>query len=126
MRVHQQVESVLDDDAIHDAAADSEPRSRRKRTSKVPRCSLTADQQAAIAKISDKYLQKAFNLFTIDELLDDMAGIYQRHVSCSDVDAYIAFYQFTAGPASAGCAAGNHAGVYAAGDGSHEGTPVRH
>ena len=63
----------------------------------LPGGSLTPDRQAAIAKITDKYLEKAFNIVSIDELLDDMTAIYQRHVSRSDVDAMIAFYSSTAG-----------------------------
>jgi hypothetical protein len=95
MRVHQQVQSVL---TMMQSMMQQQIRAQiKEKADKVPSGSLTADQQAAIAKISDKYLQKAFNLFTIDELLDDMAGIYQRHVSRSDVDAMIAFYSSPAG-----------------------------
>jgi len=95
MRVHQQVQSVL---TMMQSMMQQQIRAKiKEKADKVPSGSLTADQQAAIAKISDKYLQKAFNLFTIDELLDDMAGIYQRHVSRSDVDAMIAFYSSPAG-----------------------------
>jgi hypothetical protein len=33
----------------------------------------------------------------VDEMLDDMAGIYQRHFTREDVNAYIAFYSTPAG-----------------------------
>jgi hypothetical protein len=54
---------------------------------------ITPEQQAAIDKLMTKYMEKAFNIYPIDELLDDMAMIYQRHLSRTDVDAFIAFYQ---------------------------------
>jgi hypothetical protein len=59
--------------------------------------SFTPDQQAAIAKVEDKYMEKALNIVTLDELLDDMTTIYQRHLSRSDVDAFIAFFSSPAG-----------------------------
>ena len=94
MRVHQQVQSMLT--TMQSMMQQQLSAQIKDRAGKLG-SSLTADQQAAIAKISDKYMQKAFNLFTIDELLDDMAGIYQRHVSRSDVDAMITFYSSPAG-----------------------------
>jgi len=94
MRVHQQVQSMLT--TMQSMMQQQLSAQIKDRAGKLG-SSLTADQQAAIAKISDKYMQKAFNLFTIDELLDDMAGIYQRHISRSDVDAMIAFYSAPAG-----------------------------
>jgi len=95
MRVHQQVQSMLT--AMQSMMQQQLSAQTKERAGKLGGDSLTPDQQAAIAKISDKYMQKAFNLFTIDELLDDMAGIYQRHVSRSDVDAMITFYSSPAG-----------------------------
>jgi len=58
---------------------------------------LAPDQQAAIARITDKYMEKALSIVTIDEMLDDMTVIYQRHVSRSDVEAMTAFYSSPAG-----------------------------
>jgi hypothetical protein len=37
------------------------------------------------------------NLYPVDEMLDDMAAIYQRHFTREDVDVYIAFYSTPAG-----------------------------
>lgn len=58
---------------------------------------LSPEKQEAIDKLTDQYLQKAMGLYTVDEMLDDMAGIYQRHFTREDVDAYIAFYSTPAG-----------------------------
>jgi hypothetical protein len=58
---------------------------------------LTAEQQAAVDKITTKYMQRALSVITIDEMVDDLIPIYQRHLSSSDVNAYIAFYESAAG-----------------------------
>jgi len=58
---------------------------------------LTPDQQAAIDKVTKKYMQKALNIYPTEEMLDDMTEIYQRHLTRTDVDAFIAFYSSTAG-----------------------------
>jgi hypothetical protein len=42
-------------------------------------------------------MQKAFSLYPVSEMLDDMSGLYQRHLTRSDVDAFIAFYASPAG-----------------------------
>ena len=66
--------------------------------SKMPgRKPITPEQQAAIDKMMNKYMEKALNLYPIDEMIDDMTGLYQRHMSRSDVDAFIAFYSSSAG-----------------------------
>jgi hypothetical protein len=69
----------------------------KQTTSKLGGGSLTADQQAQLESLMHKYLEKAVNVVSIDEMLDDMTTVYKRHLSSSDVDAYIAFYQSPAG-----------------------------
>jgi hypothetical protein len=59
--------------------------------------SLTPEQQAAIEKLTNKYMDRAFNIYPVDEMIADMTTIYQRHLSRSDVDAFIVFYQSLAG-----------------------------
>jgi hypothetical protein len=58
---------------------------------------LKPEQQEALEKILNRYMEKAINIFTIDEMIDDMSGLYQRHLSRADVDAFIAFYSSPAG-----------------------------
>lgn len=58
---------------------------------------LKPDQQAALDKMLAKYMEKATNIITVDELLEDVSTIYQHHVSRQDVDAMIAFYASPAG-----------------------------
>jgi len=66
-------------------------------TAKMPGGTPTPEQQAAIDKLMNKYMTKAFDMYTIDEMFDDMTGLYQRHMSRSDVEAFIAFYSSPAG-----------------------------
>jgi hypothetical protein len=58
---------------------------------------MTPEQQAALDRVMSRFLDKALTLFTVDEMLDDMAAIYQRHFTRDDVNAYIAFYSTPAG-----------------------------
>ena len=58
---------------------------------------MTPEQQAALDKVTDRYIEKAVSLYPADEMLDDMAAIYKRHFTREDVDAYIAFYSTPAG-----------------------------
>jgi len=52
----------------------------------------TAQQQADIDKLTQKYMDKAIHLYPVDEMLSDMSDIYQRYLSRTDVEAFIAFY----------------------------------
>ena len=58
---------------------------------------LTPEQQAALDKIMSRFAEKSTSLYPIDEMLGDMAAIYQRHFTRDDVNAYIAFYSTPAG-----------------------------
>ncbi len=58
---------------------------------------LTPTQQAALEKIMTKYMDKAASIYPAEEMANDAMSIYQRHMSRSDVDAYIAFYSSPAG-----------------------------
>ncbi len=53
---------------------------------------LTTQQQAALEKIMTRYMEKASSIYPADEMANDAMAVYQRHMSRSDVDAYIAFY----------------------------------
>ncbi|MGH9590764.1 MAG: DUF2059 domain-containing protein [Terracidiphilus sp.] len=58
---------------------------------------LSPQQQAALDKLTAKYLQKASGLYPAEEMIEDAMTVYQRHMSRSDADAYIAFYSSPAG-----------------------------
>jgi len=58
---------------------------------------LTPDQQAGLDKVMQKYIGKAMNMFSPDELIAGMIPIYQRHFTKDDVTSLIAFYSTPAG-----------------------------
>ncbi len=58
---------------------------------------LTAEQRAAMEQISHKYMEKAINIYSVDEMVGDMTSIYQRYLTREDVDGMIAFYGSSAG-----------------------------
>lgn len=58
---------------------------------------MTPQDQAAIQKVMNKYMEQARNIYSIDEMIADAVPVYQRHISKSDADAVIAFYSSPAG-----------------------------
>ncbi|HEY2469445.1 MAG TPA: DUF2059 domain-containing protein [Terracidiphilus sp.] len=58
---------------------------------------LTDDQRERLQQVMTKYVGKAMDLYPSDEMLTDMNGIYQRHLSKEDVDGLITFYGSPAG-----------------------------
>lgn len=58
---------------------------------------LTPEQQAAVDKLMDKYMKAALDLYPADEMLNDLTILYQRHLSRTDVDAFIVFYESAPG-----------------------------
>ena len=70
----------------------------RQATAQVPNAKrLTPEQQAKLENILARYMKKVMNVYPADEAVDDAIGVYQRHMSRSDVDAYIAFYSSAPG-----------------------------
>lgn len=63
----------------------------------VPNAKLTADQRAQVDQLMRKYIDKAMDLYPVDEMMNDMTGLYQEYLSREDVSAMIAFYQSPAG-----------------------------
>lgn len=57
-----------------------------------PGAQLTDEQQAQLSALIAKYVDKATNVYTIDNMISDMTTVYQHHLSKTDVDAMIAFY----------------------------------
>jgi len=57
----------------------------------------TPEQQAVTAKMMSTYMDKILSAYSINDMMDDMAAVYQRHLSRTDVDAFIVFYQSPAG-----------------------------
>jgi hypothetical protein len=58
---------------------------------------LTPEQKAAVDKVTAKYMDAAFKLYPMDEMVDDLVVVYQRHLTKEDVDAITTFYKSPAG-----------------------------
>jgi hypothetical protein len=96
MRVRQQTESLLKQmstmmqqqisqgmkEGSNALAADKQP---------------TPEQLAARQKVMAKLMDRAMHMYPVDEMLADMTPIYQRHISKSDIEAFIAFFGSSAG-----------------------------
>jgi hypothetical protein len=95
MQIRKQAQAMLK--AIP-AMVQQQIRSQSKEMSaKLGSPSLPPEEQAAIEKITDKYMEQAFSIMNVDEMLDDLAVVYPHHLTRSDVDGMIAFYQTPAG-----------------------------
>ncbi len=62
-----------------------------------PGSKLTAEQRAQLDQLLHKYMEKAMDMYPVDEMIADMTGLYQEHLTREDVDAMIAFYGSPAG-----------------------------
>jgi hypothetical protein len=95
MRLREQMQTMMK--ALPAMIQEQIQEQAKEMVSKLPGGAPTADRQAAIEKVLSKYMEKAFNIYTADEMIDDMGAIYQRHLSRADIDAFIAFYASPAG-----------------------------
>ena len=59
--------------------------------------SIPEEQRQAITKLTNKFLERAMDLYKTDEMLADMTVLYQKYMTSSDVDGIIAFYSSPAG-----------------------------
>ena len=57
----------------------------------------TEEQKTRLQELLGKYLDRAATLYSADDMMADIMGIYQRHLTRADVDAYVAFYTSPAG-----------------------------
>jgi uncharacterized protein len=58
---------------------------------------LTPEQRAARDRVTQKYFALTESLYPVDDMLNDMIEVYQRHLTREDVDGIIAFYRSTPG-----------------------------
>lgn len=92
MRIRQQVQSLRN---LIPSMVQGQIREQSRELGTQSR--LTPEQREVLELISHKYLEKAINVYSIDEMIGDMTSIYQRYLTREDVDAMIAFYSSTAG-----------------------------
>jgi hypothetical protein len=95
MRLREQMQNMMK--AVPSMVQQQIQAQAKEMAAKNPGGAPTAEQQAAIEKVLNKYMEKAFSIYTADEMIADMGTIYQRHLSRADIDAFIAFYASPAG-----------------------------
>lgn len=96
MRVKEQVQSMrqIVPSMVHEQIDNA----MKQTEANLPaRTKLTDEQRARMKQVMSKYVSKAMDLYPSDEMLGDMTGIYQRHLSKDDVDGLISFYGSPAG-----------------------------
>lgn len=96
MRVQGQMQSVR---KIIPSLVETEVRAQMNAMTAqaAPNTKLTPEQRAQVEQLMRKYIDKAMNLYPVDEMLNDMTGLYQEYLSREDVSAMITFYQSPAG-----------------------------
>jgi hypothetical protein len=95
MRIRQQMQTVR---AIVPQMVEGQLRQQLRALSDGGSSSnLTPEQRAAAEKLMNQYIEKAVNVYPVDEMLADMTTIYQRYLTREDVDGLIAFYSSSPG-----------------------------
>jgi hypothetical protein len=96
MRVRQQVETMK---SMMSSMIQQQVKQRAKslETTLPEGSDRTPEQKAAVEKLMNRYMDKALNIYPIEEMLNDVATVYQKHISRSDVESFIAFYSSTPG-----------------------------
>jgi TonB family protein len=59
--------------------------------------SPTQEQQQAISKSMNRFMERVLDLYKSDEMIAEMTELYQKYFTRSDVDGIIAFYSSPAG-----------------------------
>jgi TonB family protein len=59
--------------------------------------SPTQEQQQAISKIMNRFMERVLDLYKSDEMIADMTELYQKYLTRSDANGIIAFYSSPAG-----------------------------
>lgn len=58
---------------------------------------LNATQKAQVEKLNKKYLDKADDIYPVDEMIKDLAKLYRKRLNNGDVESLINFYTSEAG-----------------------------
>jgi hypothetical protein len=96
MRLREQMQSMM---KMMPAMVQQQVREQLKQiTANMPNAAqMTPKQQAALDQFQNKIMTKAMNIYPYEDMISDITVVYQRHVSSTDVDAFIAFYSSPAG-----------------------------
>lgn len=94
MRIRDQVQQIRN---LIPTMVEGQIREQARALNSQAGSSLTADQRARLEELSHKYVEKAMNMYPVDEMIADMTPIYQKYLTREDVDGMIAFYSSLAG-----------------------------
>lgn len=95
MRLRQQMESMMK--SLPAVMQQQIQTTSKELTEKLGGPSLTAQQQEAISKMTQRVMEKTASMYPVEEMIADCMGVYQRHVSRDDADAVTAFYSSPVG-----------------------------
>ena len=96
MRIKQQMQSMK---AMIPGMVQQQIQAAMKQTeAELPAGSkMTPEVREKLQAVVNKYVAKSMDLYPSDEMLTDMTGIYQKHLSKDDVEGLITFYNSPAG-----------------------------
>jgi hypothetical protein len=97
MRLRQQMESMMK--SMTSMMQQQISQQIRSMASSLPNGGAVSaqQQQQQLDRLLNKYTERVVSLYPVSEMVDDMLGLYRRHLSREDVDAFIAFYSSPAG-----------------------------
>jgi hypothetical protein len=97
MRLRQQMESMMK--SMTSMMQQQISQQIRSMASSLPNGGAVSaqQQQQQLDRVLNKYTERVVSLYPVSEMVDDMLGLYRRHLSREDVDAFIAFYSSPAG-----------------------------
>jgi uncharacterized protein len=96
MRVRQQMDSIL---KMMPAMVEKQMQEQMKaiRAQMPGSGEMSPKEQEAMEQFQKRIMEKALAAYPFEDMISDMTGVYQRHVSRADADAFIAFYSSPAG-----------------------------
>lgn len=95
MRLDTQMQTLAD--AMSTAIQQQLNQSLSRITEEQGKRPLTTEQQEAITEFTHKSMDRALKIYPLEEMLNDIAPIYQRYLSRDDVESLNAFYASPAG-----------------------------
>jgi hypothetical protein len=94
MHLRQQFEKTMG--AMTDVAR-QQMDSQVKELTEKPEAQITPAQKEAARKVAEKFLEKSMHIMSIDDMIDQISSIYQRHFTKEDIAAATEFYGSPAG-----------------------------
>ncbi len=96
----EQIEELLDVMRVEDQMNDMlgmlpvilEQQHAMSKSYEAQMATLTAAQKAQVEALNKKYQEKAEDIFSVSEMMEDLTKIYMNHLNSVDVESLITFY----------------------------------